>query len=35
MDIEKKKNLADMVIENSKNLKQLQNEVERIMGEII
>jgi hypothetical protein len=24
-----------MVIDNSKNLKHLQNEVERIMGEII
>ena len=35
MDIEKKKNLADMVIDNSKDLKHLQNEVERIIGEII
>lgn len=35
MDIEEKKKLADLVIDNSKNLKNLQNEVERIMGEII
>lgn len=35
MDIEEKKNLADMVIDNSKNLKHLQDEVERIIGEII
>lgn len=35
MDIEEKKNLANMIIDNSKNLKHLQNEVERIMGEII
>ena len=35
MDIEEKKNLADMVIDNSKDLKHLQNEVERIIGEII
>lgn len=34
-DIEKKKELADLVIDNSKNLKNLQNEVERIIGEII
>lgn len=34
-DIEKKKELADMVIDNSKNLKNLQREVERIMEEII
>ena len=34
-DIEKKKELADMVIDNSKDLKNLQNEVERIMEEII
>ncbi|NCB13358.1 MAG: dephospho-CoA kinase, partial [Erysipelotrichia bacterium] len=27
--------LADMVIDNSKDLKHLQNEVERIIGEII
>ena len=35
MDIEEKKNLADMVIDNSKDLKHLQDEVERIIGEII
>ena len=34
-DIEKKKELADMIIDNSKDLKHLQNEVERIIGEII
>lgn len=35
MDIEEKKKLADMVIDNSQNLKHLQTEVERIIGEII
>jgi len=35
MDIEEKRKLADMVIDNSKNLKHLQEEVERIIGEII
>jgi dephospho-CoA kinase len=35
MDIEEKKKLADMVIDNSKDLKYLQEEVERIIGEII
>ena len=35
MDIEEKRKLADMVIDNSKDLKHLQNEVERIIGEII
>jgi dephospho-CoA kinase len=35
MDIEEKKKLADMVIDNSKDLKHLQAEVERIIGEII
>ncbi len=34
-DIEKKKELADMVIDNSKNLKHLQAEVERIIEQII
>lgn len=34
MDIEKKKELATYIIDNSKNLKHLQNEVERIVGEI-
>lgn len=34
-DIEKKKELANMVIDNSKNLKNLQDEVERIIEEII
>lgn len=31
-DIEKKKELAHMVIDNSKDLKNLQREVERIIG---
>lgn len=35
MDIEKKKELADLVIDNSKDLKNLQKEVERVIGEII
>ena len=35
MDIEEKRKLADMVIDNSQNLKHLQNEVERVIGEII
>jgi len=35
MDIEKKKKLADLVIDNSSNLKNLQNEVERIIKEIL
>ena len=35
MDIEEKKKLADMVIDNSQKLKHLQAEVERIIGEII
>jgi dephospho-CoA kinase len=35
MDIEEKKLLADMVIDNSKTLEHLQAEVERIMKEII
>lgn len=35
MDIEEKRKLADMIIDNSQNLKHLQNEVERIIGEII
>lgn len=35
MDIEKKKDLADFVIDNSKNLKNLQREVERIIEEIL
>jgi len=34
-DIEKKKELANMVIDNSGGLKDLQEEVERIIGEII
>lgn len=34
MDIEEKKNLATLVIDNSKNLKNLQKEVERILEEI-
>lgn len=35
MDIEEKKELADLVIDNSSNLKNLQNEVERIIKEIL
>ena len=35
MDIEEKKNLANMLIDNSKDLKHLEKEVERIIGEII
>lgn len=35
MDIEKKKELANLVIDNSTNLKNLQKEVERVMEEII
>lgn len=34
MDIEEKKSLATLVIDNSKNLKNLQREVERILEEI-
>ena len=35
MDIEKKKDMADLVIDNSLNLKNLQKEVERIIKEIL
>lgn len=35
MGIEKKKELADLVINNSKDLKNLQKEVERIIEEIL
>lgn len=35
MDIEEKRKLANIVIDNSKDLKYLQNEVERVIGEII
>lgn len=35
MDIDKKKELADFVIDNSTNLKNLQKEVERIIEEIL
>lgn len=35
MDIEEKRKLADIVIDNSKDLKHLQDEVERVIGEII
>ena len=35
MDIEEKRKLANMVIDNSKDLKHLQAEVERIIGEIL
>jgi dephospho-CoA kinase len=35
MDIEKKKELADLIIDNSSNLKNLQKEVERVIEEII
>ncbi|MCT7583860.1 dephospho-CoA kinase [Aliarcobacter butzleri] len=35
MDIEEKRKLANIVIDNSKDLKHLQNEIERVIGEII
>ncbi|MDN5072490.1 dephospho-CoA kinase [Aliarcobacter butzleri] len=35
MDIEEKRKLANIIIDNSKDLKHLQNEVERVIGEII
>ena len=35
MDIEEKRDLAHLVIDNSKDLKHLEREVERIIGEII
>ena len=35
MDIEEKKNLADLLLDNSKDLKHLENEIKRIIGEII
>jgi len=35
MDIEKKKSLADFCIDNSTTLKNLQNEIERVIGEIL
>lgn len=35
MDIEEKRKLADLVIDNSSSLKNLQNEVERIKKEIL
>ncbi|KLE02805.1 dephospho-CoA kinase [Aliarcobacter butzleri] len=35
MDIEEKRKLANIVIDNSKDLKHLQDEVERVIGEII
>lgn len=35
IDIEKKKELADLIIDNSSNLKNLQKEVERVIGEIL
>ncbi len=34
-DIEKKKELANIVIDNSKDLKNLQNEVEKVIKEIL
>ncbi|NQY92724.1 MAG: dephospho-CoA kinase, partial [Campylobacteraceae bacterium] len=34
MDIEKKKELADFCIDNSTTLRNLQSEIERIIGEI-
>ncbi len=34
MSIEKKKNLGIMIIDNTKNLKHLQNEVQRIVQEV-
>ncbi len=35
MDIEDKKTKADYIIDNSYNLKALQNEIERVIGEIL
>ena len=35
MDIEEKKSKADFIIDNSTNLKNLQREVERVIGEIL
>ncbi len=35
MDIEEKKNLSTFIIDNSKDLKNLQNEVERVKRELI
>ncbi|MEA3290482.1 MAG: dephospho-CoA kinase [Campylobacterota bacterium] len=35
MDIEEKKKLADFIIDNSKDLKNLQDEVERVKKEIL
>ena len=35
MDIEEKKDLADLLLDNSKDLEHLKNEVKRIIGEII
>ena len=35
MDIEEKKLLADYIIDNSKDLKNLQNEVERVKKELV
>jgi dephospho-CoA kinase len=34
-DIEKKKELADLIIDNSKDLKSLQNEVKEFIGKIL
>ena len=35
MDIEKKKELSTYIIDNSQNLKHLQEEVEKLIGEIL
>lgn len=35
MDIEEKKNRANFIIDNSKNLKNLQQEVERVIKEVL
>ena len=35
MDIEEKRKLADMVIDNSQNLKHLQNEVENLISKVL
>lgn len=35
MDIEEKKNRADFIIDNSKNLKNLQQEVEKVIKEVL
>lgn len=35
MDIEEKKQLADLIIDNSSSLEKLEEEVKRVIGEIL